>query len=134
MKPAHSPSASARASTRLATPTHSQAQLRHAGRALRAGLDPVGWFIVPQRTSGFYQEERRPPPRRDMGSGPPVQGHGESRGAGPGCSGSGQSLERLHGPEEGAGPPYSHPAPLGLQGGHVGSRSPEIGQPGDILP
>ena len=56
MKLAHSPSASTGASTRLATLTRSQAQLRHAGRAPRAGLDPVGWFIVPQRTSGFYQE------------------------------------------------------------------------------
>ena len=28
-----------------------------------------------------------------------------------------------------AGPPCSHPAPCGLQEGHVGSRSPKIGQP-----
>lgn len=77
MKLAHPPSTSAGALTHLATPTRSQAQLHHAGRAPRAGPDPVGWFIVPQRTSGFYQEERRPPPRRDTGSGPPVQGRGE---------------------------------------------------------
>lgn len=87
MKPAHSPSASPQkgtgTSTRLATPSLSQAQLRHAGWAPRGGPDPVGWFIVPQRTSGFYQEERRPPPRRDTGSGPPVQGCGESRGSRP---------------------------------------------------
>lgn len=73
-------------------------------------------WVLPGR-----QEATSPSGHRELTSCTGVWGVARSR---PGCSGSRQSLELLR-----AGPPCSHPTPWGLQGGHVGSRSPEIGQP-----